>query len=689
MFNYPNSYGFINWENSLVGWWRAEGNADDESGNGNHGTFVGNATIISGRFGQAFSFDGNGDYVDLGDKEEFDFSNKDSFTVSVWVYKLDTTEDGILVKGDNNLRYMFSYRSYGVWQFEIYDGTISLSPSSIEASPQNKWVHLVGVYDSFNKNASLYVDSNFKSSVSNANLGDFTTAKTLKIGHFRYSTPVWNGSIDEVMIFNRALNSGEIKSLYDATAQNLITTFPDLEELTTYNYNIYVVNNSAEKIQSGPKTITVDMANTAPIVTLDSPLNQTRSSSSTQEFKCSATDTNADTALASAALHWDYGGAFGEEETIALNGEIDTAIFTKTGLINGTITWNCYVTDSNGNGAFAANNNTLIIGQTLYYVAPSGDDTNSGIIDQPFRTIQKCASNALPGDTCYVRAGTYRETITPATSGNTLANITFKAYSDEKVIISGADLLTGTWSLYQGGAIYNTTMNWDLGQGKNQIFVDGKMMMEARWPNTDDVMLPNFSNIDSGTEDGFTATINDTNLTQPAGFWDGAIVHAIWSPRYHAITGTVTSYSPGSLQIDLHSGTRGDINSNGIYYIAGGTYNALDNETEWFYDNTSSTLYLWAPGGVNPSILSIEAKKRDYAFDLNGKSYVNIEGFDIFASSITTNEASHHVTIDNINASYVSHYTLIDEGSMGGGEKGTRDQALFLMVIITSLKIVK
>nr|WP_322497024.1 DUF1565 domain-containing protein [Chloroflexus sp.] len=63
-------------------------------------------------------------------------------------------------------------------------------------------------------------------------------------------------------------------------------------------------------------------------------------------------------------------------------------------------------------------------GATGYYVSPTGNDANPGTFAQPFRTIQKCAEVATAGDTCYIRAGVYRETVRPSNSGTSGAPIT-------------------------------------------------------------------------------------------------------------------------------------------------------------------------------------------------------------------------------------------------------------------------
>src|SRR6185312_17052188 len=101
---------------------------------------------------------------------------------------------------------------------------------------------------------------------------------------------------------------------------------------------------------------------------------------------------------------------------------------------------------------------------------------------QPFQTIQHAANLAQPGDTVFIRGGTYRETVVPAHSGMAGAPIVFEPYQNEKVLIDGADPVTGGWTNSQG-SIWQTHVPWNLGAGQNQVFVDGHMVSEAAWPN--------------------------------------------------------------------------------------------------------------------------------------------------------------------------------------------------------------
>ena len=112
-----------------------------------------------------------------------------------------------------------------------------------------------------------------------------------------------------------------------------------------------------------------------------------------------------------------------------------------------------------------------------YYVSPTGNDTTgNGSLNNPWKTIQRAANAAVAGDTILIRAGTYRETVTPANNG-----VTFQNYNGEAVTVSGADLVAG-WSLHTG-SIYKATVSGPLLHG-GQVFVDGQMMVQARWPNT-------------------------------------------------------------------------------------------------------------------------------------------------------------------------------------------------------------
>lgn len=139
----------------------------------------------------------------------------------------------------------------------------------------------------------------------------------------------------------------------------------------------------------------------------------------------------------------------------------------------------------------------------------------------------------VAGDTAFIRAGIYRESVTPKNSGTQGSLITFMPFNGEAVTVSGANVIPATsWTL-SGGSIYKAPVSSNSSSSFNQVFVDGQMMIEARWPNTTlDVSHPILAQpaagsfIDGGTGLS-TGTITDPNLpARPDGYWTGATIHA-------------------------------------------------------------------------------------------------------------------------------------------------------------------
>lgn len=284
-----------------------------------------------------------------------------------------------------------------------------------------------------------------------------------------------------------------------------------------------------------------------------------------------------------------------------------------------------------------------------YYVGLLGSDSNPGTAARPFRTIQKCAGVAASGDTCAIRAGIYPETVTPN------SGVTFRPAGDGPVIVSGADLVRG-WTRHSG-SIYKTTVTLNPNLLANQVFVNDRMAMEARWPNTgSDPMKPAWATAQAKST---ATTIVDPRI--PNIDWSGAIVH-IWggtNPFAH-VTSVVSSSAAGRVEFPRPRSCDGICSAPDARYYLVGKLAALDTANEWYYDTASKTLYLWAPGGADPNTLLVSAKQREWAFDLRGKSNVTVTGLRIFAAGIIMDAASRGNVIDGIEAKYLSHFERLD-----------------------------
>jgi len=211
-----NGIGNASLSDGLVAYYPFNGNANDESGNGNNGTVYG-ATLTTDRFGNAnsaYSFDGNNDYIDCGNGSTINISG--SFSISSWCYY--SSGYSILGKeggnGSNNGYYLWInpvdkkvHFGFNKDQSEI----ISLSQIEI-----NKWVHIVGTWDSSSKRISIYINS----ILDNVNILSGNPLPHSNPLYLGYTSAPWAtefsfiGKIDDIRIYNRAISASEIQEIY-------------------------------------------------------------------------------------------------------------------------------------------------------------------------------------------------------------------------------------------------------------------------------------------------------------------------------------------------------------------------------------------------------------------------------------------------------------------------------------------
>lgn len=279
----------------------------------------------------------------------------------------------------------------------------------------------------------------------------------------------------------------------------------------------------------------------------------------------------------------------------------------------------------------------------IYYVAVNGDDINDGLnLERPFRTIGRAAQAMEAGDLCYIREGTYRETVVPSRSGREDAPIRFEAYGNERVVVSGCDEVT-EWTRHEGN-VYKAKPDWDLGDGSETlVFFDEELGMEAQWPKIRDRLdRSQYALVGAATSGMTNSTIFDEKLQAfPDGHWDGAMVACVNGVGYFMSTAKVTSFAAGTLHHEqwVSSADHYFTKPGDLYFITR-TLQALDTEKEWYYDSAEGMLYAIAPEGKLPPQCVIEVKRREYAFDLRHKEHIHIIGVDCRGAGITTEEAS-------------------------------------------------
>ena len=302
--------------------------------------------------------------------------------------------------------------------------------------------------------------------------------------------------------------------------------------------------------------------------------------------------------------------------------------------------------------------------ETLY-VSGSAAGPGTGTLSNPFQTIKQCADIAVAGDTCAIRGGTYRETVRPLNSGTAGAPITFENYNGEQVVISGANLLTTSWSPFSG-SIYQTTFSLpassynDTGLHANQLFIGGQALTEARWPNISSDLTTDSRRATAGPGSSSTR-ISDSSIPDILGGWAGGYAYVLNGAKYTSQSSRITANAPGQLSLDANmlniDGCPNNCVAPGSDYFLFGRLGALDAENEWYYDSAAGRVYVWVPGGATPE--GVEYKARVNAFDLRSRAHITVRGIKIFSATVTSDSASNNITVDGVAALYVSHYMTV------------------------------
>jgi len=205
----------------LVGWWTAEGNAQDSSASINHGALRNGAGFAAGKVGQAFSLDGNDDFIEIPDAPAL---RPVSLTLEAWTM-FDSTSGIRIVLSKPVGTGTRTTISYGIWlnndelRGAVGDasGIVPAITSSFRPTP-GKWYHLAYTFDDSTKQQALYVDG-VQVALGAAPKSVGYDTQPLLIGRDTdegVPRDFLQGRIDEAAIYNRALNPTEIASIYNA-----------------------------------------------------------------------------------------------------------------------------------------------------------------------------------------------------------------------------------------------------------------------------------------------------------------------------------------------------------------------------------------------------------------------------------------------------------------------------------------
>jgi hypothetical protein len=200
-------------------------NVADYSDFANNGTNWHNVTWNStgGYDGKgAFEFDAMDNHVNVGTDESLNFIDND-FSVGLWLKSLaGGATQYIITKGRHSNTPTAADQGWGIYfaaggqlQARVQNSSGAVTATTPLIYNDGNWHHVMGTYDR-DGDISVYVDGDFKHSVDMSSIDNLSNTRPLIIG--RYSPPStnnFNGTIDDVLIFNRSLSADQIAAIYN------------------------------------------------------------------------------------------------------------------------------------------------------------------------------------------------------------------------------------------------------------------------------------------------------------------------------------------------------------------------------------------------------------------------------------------------------------------------------------------
>lgn len=265
-----------------------------------------------------------------------------------------------------------------------------------------------------------------------------------------------------------------------------------------------------------------------------------------------------------------------------------------------------------------------------FFVQPTGSDSNPGTLKKPFATLQRAQQlvRRIAGKkpvTVSVRAGTYYlpQTLvfTSQDSGTARNPVVYRAYRDEKPIISGGARLDLKWEPYQNG-IFKATV--PTGTTSDQLFVNGERQIMARYPNYN----PHERIFNGWSPDAFSPE-RATRWSDPKGGFIHAMHSHMWGDYHYEITGknekNEVTYI-GGWQNNRQMGMHRD------YRFVENIFEELDAPGEWFLNSKTNTLYFYPPIGLDLTKATIETVRLRHLIELRGAEqnpvrFVSFRGF--------------------------------------------------------------
>lgn len=276
--------------------------------------------------------------------------------------------------------------------------------------------------------------------------------------------------------------------------------------------------------------------------------------------------------------------------------------------------------------------------------APVAADSGPGSRVHPLHSLAAASSRLQPGDTCFLRDGTYRETLRPSVSGFSHAPITYIAFPGEKPEITGTDIVTGPWKVNHLG-LYRVTLPAGVKEVL-QVFRDGVPLPENTWPALHGGFAPGqFHRVTAPVKISASRwCLADSGIPMLArdGYWQGASIWILFGVKTSAHILPIDEHRNRRICFDhfsdrpAYSPIQPDGKFSYFAILKRPSDTALLEPGQWSYLPSSRALYLRCAAGDSPDKHRIECRTRlaGFAAPEGGTlRNVRLEGIDFRAAT--------------------------------------------------------
>jgi len=273
-----------------------------------------------------------------------------------------------------------------------------------------------------------------------------------------------------------------------------------------------------------------------------------------------------------------------------------------------------------------------------YFVSVSGDDNGEGTFEDPLASLSEARdrirvlkTSGFDGAvTVYVREGTYwlDETfeLTPQDSGSLGNYITYQAYPGEEAVLSGGQIIHGSWEVY-GSGIYVMDVSGFIDRygSFNSLFVDAEWATRARTPNegfhyidgVDAATRSSAFRFRSGDIDSSWRNLEEVEVVAYRKYVQSRY-------RIESVVGNTVNFA-GNAAANFVKYDQDYDSTTGRYFVEN-VFEGLDSPGEWYLDKNTRELYYYALAGTDIDSVEIIAPVLNTIWD-SSASNVNISGF--------------------------------------------------------------